>query len=376
MMCYKASPCTIALRTTSTMRLLHAATLVLAVVPAVWSCETDEDCSLNGICILSSDNSTVAACQCDPGWRTADCGELDLVPVERWTGYNNTNATGPDFYQQGHPSEPTLFHLIIAQMAHGCGLGGWRPFSEVIRAESRTGPRGPFLWAQTLFSTFRHNPTTIWSPADNAYLLYMIGKDVVPPTTCSSSKFTNEISVARSTDLRNWSEPIVQLVGQSNPAPWPLWTEENPTSEMLLAVAENDVYTAATWPGPYNLTVEADKTVWTEDPFLWRDRRGYWHLLVHYMIDITENNVKYPRWTGPWTINTQTLAYNTTVLFTDGGRNDYNRRERPKLFFSDDGTMTPLYLINGVQEMNTSASYTLIQPIGTKWQEYEANLGF
>ena len=30
-------------------------------------CETDEDCSLLGVC-------TSGACYCDPGWHGADCG--------------------------------------------------------------------------------------------------------------------------------------------------------------------------------------------------------------------------------------------------------------------------------------------------------------
>jgi hypothetical protein len=76
-------------------------------------------------------------------------------------------------------------------------------------------------------------------------------------------------------------------------------------------------------------------------------------------------------WRGPWHYNNITLAYNTTVEFTDGSRVDYYRRERPKLFFSEDGEMTPLYLVNGVQESGSKASYTLIQPIGRKWREYE-----
>ena len=68
-------------------------------------------------------------------------------------------------------------------------------------------------------------------------------------------------------------------------------------------------------------------------------------------------------------------ADNTTVLFTDGGRTDYYRRERPKLFFSDD--MTPLFLVNDMQEFNhRGTSYTLIQPMGTQYKEYEKSLGF
>lgn len=100
------------------------------------------------------------------------------------------------------------------------------------------------------------------------------------------------------------------------------------------------------------------------------------------MIDIVESGIKYPRVgahmyarsiTGPWHFKLQE-AFNSTVNFTDGTFQTLNRRERPKIFFDDD--MTPLYLINGVQDMNiTSKSYTLIQPIGTRWKMYERTLG-
>jgi len=66
-----------------------------------------------------------------------------------------------------------------------------------------------------------------------------------------------------------------------------------------------------------------------------------------------------------WIFNSETLTYNTTVEFEDGKKLVYNRRERPQLFFSDDGTMTPLYLVNGVQEKNSGQSYTLIVPLRT-----------
>ena len=74
------------------------------------------------------------------------------------------------------PVDKKLFHLITSQMSHGCGLAGWRPFITVIRAESRTGPTGPYNFSQELFGTFHHNPTTICSPADKLYLMYSIGR--------------------------------------------------------------------------------------------------------------------------------------------------------------------------------------------------------
>jgi hypothetical protein len=357
---------------------------------AAFACTTDEDCSLTGVC------SPTKQCICDPGWRAADCSELDLQPVDRNTGYNHTNITLPDFYRDGAGNsswgghivhdrqDPTLFHLIISQIDRGCGLSGWRPFSTIIRAESRTGPRGPYTFAQELFGTFHHNPTVTWSPADKLYLMHFIGLDWEPPATCRSIKRNNSISVSTSRDLRVWSEPIELLVNVTNPAAWPLWSPHHHTSEILLATEKNNIYTASSYKGPYSIRVEPgfteiDPSLRSEDPFLWRDKRGHWHFLVHHMVDIALGQ-KGPRvgahvfardWRGPWHYNNITLAYNTTVEFTDGSRVDYYRRERPKLFFSEDGEMTPLYLVNGVQESGSKASYTLIQPIGRKWREYE-----
>ncbi|KAH9235803.1 hypothetical protein K456DRAFT_1832126 [Colletotrichum gloeosporioides 23] len=370
---------------------LHVFALPLLILLShATGCKTDEDCSLNGIC------SWEGSCACDPGWRSADCSELDLQPVERWTGYNHTNATGTDFYKEGagnsswgghiihDRSDKSLFHLVTSQMSHGCGLAGWRPFSTVIRAESRTGPRGPYNYAQTLFGTFHHNPTTIWSPADEKYLIYFIGKDYEVGDVCRSQKWNNTISVSSSPDLKEWTEPIPQVINVTNPAPWPLWSPKNPTKEILLAVEKNNIYHADNFSAPHELVVEPRNTERSEDPFLWRDKRGHWHILVHHMIDIAEGR-KGPRVgahafarkrEGPWTYNNNTLAYNTTVEFTDGEKLDYYRRERPKLYFSEDGNMTPLYLLNGVQEFNNSGSYTLIQPIGEGAAAYEKQLGF
>jgi hypothetical protein len=349
---------------------------------------------LTGVC------SKAHQCVCDPGWRAVDCSELDLQPVDRNTGYNHTNITLPDFYRDGAGNsswgghiihdrdDPTLFHLIISQIDRGCGLSGWRPFSTIIRAESRTGPRGPYTFAQELFGTFHHNPTVTWSPADKLYLMHFIGLDWEPPTTCRSIKRNNTISVSTSPDLRVWSEPIELLVNVTNPAAWPLWSPHHHTRQILLATEKNNIYTASSYKGPYSLRIEPgfteiDPSLRSEDPFLWRDKRGHWHFLVHHMVDIALGN-KGPRvgahvfardWRGPWHYNNITLAYNTTVEFTDGSRVDYYRRERPKLFFSEDGEMTPLYLVNGVQEFGSKASYTLIQPIGRKWRGYEMQYG-
>ena len=54
--------------------------------------------------------------------------------------------------------ENGTYHLIVAQMANGCGLDKWGSNSAVVRAES-SSPTGPFRYKQTVLRPFAHNPT-------------------------------------------------------------------------------------------------------------------------------------------------------------------------------------------------------------------------
>ncbi|KAH8195231.1 hypothetical protein TruAng_010614 [Truncatella angustata] len=402
------------------MRLTRIIILGIAILDSAKACETDDDCSLNGICgaaRIQPRGSKAGAynatreCNCDPGWFGDDCGRLDLVPATRGTGYNWTTVKNDgDFGSYGNsswcgaiiqdPKEKGLFHIFTSQFAHGCGLSGWRPSSFIVRAESRTGPQGPYHYADAISKPFRHNTYAFYSPADEKYLLYSIGVDAPEATKCQSlsyKQWPNNISVSSADDPRGPWTPFEMILSSldpqsTNPAPWPLWTPEDPTNEIALGIEDDAIFLASQWNGSYELlhtqhwnTSEYSPT-WTEDPFLWRDKRGNWHFLAHYMIDLVEHSgQQWPRvgahmfardLTGPWTFKQQE-AFNSSVNFTDGSTQVFKRRERPKLFFSDDGEMIPLYLVTGVQEMNKSGpSYTLVQPVGTKWQEFEKELGF
>ena len=121
---------------------------------------------------------------------------------------------------------------------------------------------------------------------------------------------------------------------------------------------------------------------YNEDPFLWRDKRGHFHMLTHSLEDgggfggpMVGRHAYARRFEGRWTFGNRTLAFNTSVQWTDGTSTDFYRRERPQLVFSDDGQMTPLYLSNGVQEVNQSSSYTVIQPLSTA-KQWEIQHGY
>lgn len=381
------------------MRISTLTVLSIAILGA-WACNDDEDCSLNGLCLSQ-------ACHCDHGWYGPDCGRLALAPARRPNGYDQTAAVSPSHHgRHGNsswggrilrdPADPRLFHLLVDQFAHGCGLAGWRPHSFIARAESRTGPQGPYRFAQTVAPPFRHNAVAVYSPADRKYLLYAIGTDAAAAAAdgCRSVKWTNNVSVASADSVRGpWSAFRTVLSGShaTNPAPWPLWSPQDPTRGVALSVENGDVYVADRWDGEYRRVAAPGwdgghgSQEWTEDPFLWRDARGHWHALSHWMVDIVDRGEKFPRvgahmfareLGGPWRFRMHE-AFNSTVAYEDGGTQTFKRRERPNIFFSEDGEMTPLYLVTGVQEMGKSGpSYTFVQPIGTQWRDYESSIGF
>ncbi|KAF9872031.1 hypothetical protein CkaCkLH20_10368 [Colletotrichum karsti] len=384
------------------------------------ACQTDEDCSLNGICVPNpktiQHSTTAKACECDPGWVGDSCGVLDLAPATRYSGYNHTNFTKPDdFGPYGNsswggrilqdPKNASVFHLFTSQFGKGCGLSGWRPHSHIIRAESYTGPQGPYHWAQdvTTSTGFRHNPDVVFSPVDRKYLMYSIGVEAPEFTECKSFTYKdwpNNISVASADNIRGpWTDWKVIVdsdfnkdlpVRATNPSPFPLWTPDNPTSDIALLIKDYNIYTASAWNTTYEQVHEAswvtaaenDTPYWTEDPFIWRDKRGNWHSLNHWMIDLVEFNAQqWPRvgshlfarnLTGPWHFPLKT-AFTSNVTYEDGSWELLRRRERPKLYFSNDGEMTPMYLVTGVQDTfdGSGRSFTHIQPIGTKWRDFE-----
>jgi len=129
---------------------------------------------------------------------------------------------------------------------------------------------------------------------------------------------------------------------------------------------------ADTWRGPFTVTVGNENVAnlpkSQEDPFVWIDKRGHWHALVHKMFD--------PPGAGPcgswagghlssadgtkWSAISR--AYNTTFVTADGASTAVQRRERPKLLFAADG-VTPTHLYNGVISADGKQVYTAVAPL-------------
>ncbi|TWU74319.1 hypothetical protein ED733_005858 [Metarhizium rileyi] len=386
---------------------------VLAVLSALFdlshqTCTGDEDCSLNGVCSLDG------ACQCDPGWKGDDCGVLDLRPAKINNGYDQT-ARGTSSWCNSivkDPNEYDLYHLFVSEFSHGCGLDYWAPYSRIIRAESRSGPAGPYKFAAQVLGTFAHNPSVVYSPADGEWLLYYIGCPTEVADTCQTKHFTcgagntnngeSGIAVMSSRDLRHWKSRGQILKGNNgtgwdadvtNPSAFPLYAKtgrgkhdshEDDTPAMLLAYRGcpyncsgeeliNVAISETGYNGPYQkLQRDPIFADGNEDPFVWRDKRGNYHMLLH-SLEAEGGFGDGPKvgrhawarsYKGPWTFGGNTLAFSTEIDYNDGTTVEFFRRERPQLYFSEDGEMTPLFLGTGVQPKDDPMSFSAVVPVG------------
>src|ERR1700753_349805 len=92
---------------TQCLFLFLLALIISLSVAQEYECINDEDCSLNGVC-------TKNTCICDPGWRSSDCGELDIRPTHRSAGYNFTSKGISSWGARivHDPKDRSLFHLF------------------------------------------------------------------------------------------------------------------------------------------------------------------------------------------------------------------------------------------------------------------------
>jgi hypothetical protein len=103
-----------------------------------------------------------------------------------------------------------------------------------------------------------------------------------------------------------------------------------------------------------------DKDRKWEDPFLWFDRRGNWHILYHVYCLLPYSAHKecasghaFSEDGLSWSFS-PTEPYNGTVFFTDGTSITFSTRERPHLVFADKNMSTPIGVVTAVSSQPIS----------------------
>eukprot|EP00729_Bicosta_minor_P002530 gene2530-9423_t len=350
------------------------------------------DCSLNGQCSGSS-------CVCDAGWVGPQCAllNLGLAPPGGAYGYSpNVSSWGAHVIKWTDGQ----YHMYVSEMWNACGITSWQTNSHVVHATSATVV-GPYKYVDTAlppYATCNHVLVN-GSGAEKKIYLYHQGRSgpgkgkLINCTTPSSPPNPKEV----------W-RPVTAHKVQSSASPNGPWLSEggmppfnceNPSPLLLangsvalfchgpgirISIADR-INGAPFTQGRFILTPGAQprpNTVW-EDPSVWLDKRGHWHLLSHVYPTNTSNWNQYAEIVAGhgfstdganWTFSA-IPPYTAIVNSTDGKSLHYATRERPFLLLSDDAELKPIALFTAVTTPGhpkqakplVDYSFTHVQPV-------------
>jgi len=362
------------------------------------SCTTDDNCNLNGVC-------TNGKCVCVPEWVGPTCGQLNLSPARPrpHSGYDEVGSSSWGGSIVADPTDPNLYHMYASRMAGHCGLNSWKTQSEIIHATS-TDPEGPYAYNSTILPHFAHGPK-VRRLADGSFLMMHLGcgypilgsgtckngtmtptkdttttDEVAKPPWCTQfnvsiktakgpyGPWTDSKSVHLSSGARPANESWYAYHQFCNPSPHVM-----PDGSLALAYRSRkrsggefvSVGLAATSAGPYT-DARAQPAISThtgEDPFLWQDERGHWHMLMHNMGGAVGSHA-FSRDAKNWTRSAD-QPYTSLVTFSDGTSHQMQRRERPELLLSTKGQ--PRYFTTGVEDYSDHV-YTLTMKVNADYE--------
>lgn len=256
------------------------------------------------------------------------------------------------------------WHLFVSEMAgRDCGLHVWGSQSQVVHATS-VAIEGPYTRQSVAIPHEAHNPQAI--ELNGTWYIFHIGTgdSAAPVVDCNETvAHTTQTSAEASTIHRSSSPdgPFTALDTQgyqacNNPSP--------------VLAPNGSLFVFCTWSirhspsgdpaGPWNAPIavhppRSPGANW-EDPFLWIDARGYFHVLSHVWSELPypSNPVSGHGFSKDgliWEFSGE-QPYDNGVQRLDGSVQRFATLERPKLVFSDQSRPhTPTHLINGVSSV-------------------------
>eukprot|EP01084_Bolivina_argentea_P258634 436115_1 len=383
--------------------MIHLLQLLLLLSPTSILSLVIDPCSLNGDFLNGK-------CECDPGWKGTNCTSLKLTLANRATpGYYNKSLptwSGGNIYYADNQ-----YHLFVTSKAYENSSDDlYLCNSKIIHLVSDKAINGPFYYKNTILSNMNLNPFTLYF--NDTYFIFDEAYNDVPSVqecndhfhpnthdiTYNISNVTTQITYSSNinANVQEWMNNqriiIDPFPGTLNRSKWncniqnptcyiyPNGTtimvyrampcdynqQQNPASVIHIGVA-----IAPHWNGPYK-TLNNDEPIFgwnvhNEDPYLWRNKRGF-HLLMHSFRPPNFSNAggyAYSIDGISWTLSPYNPWLNWT-LWDDGANQTWIRRQKPGLIFDNENN--PIYLINGVDSQSGAGylwntGWTLFQPI-------------
>ena len=369
----------------------------------------------------------------DPPCNTVPSVQYALVldaapPASKQLFHNHSWPSWGGTIVRGTANDSHPYHLFAASFANGCGLYGWIRNGIVIHATAST-PAGPYTFHDVALPVFQHNPHAVKHP-DGTYLLFGIGqannaswecpchdgRPIMPDGKPATDADAAPIDHAQLHISRSPYGPWENVMGpngrdylfetnNANPAPWIF-----KNGSLIVVTCQFDVWYADHYRSEYKkigrlpfiamnaarndsvarqLTHNFTCQLTIEDPYIMYDEpAAVWRVLMHQYLRcpahaqdletqadglslvggyaVSETSDLF----GAWRYDFAKPAYGTAVSFTDGHSGLLAGRERPKIFFDDDGK--PSLLTNGVRpsmsaggdkNVNEMGVFTFVQPI-------------
>jgi hypothetical protein len=298
--------------------------LAAAAVSFASACTTDLDCSLNGVCSPSS-----SACVCDAPWTGDSCSRLGYATATPKSGFNIYNDSDPHNTWGGPivgPDDQGKYHAFIPYYEVG---SLWKVLA--ILHGLGESPTGPWDWAAlpNLTDKININPAFLAfpDPATGATVYSLWVDDVVHTSTSLYGNFSV---------LSNFSYPGV------NPAPvraadGTFYFTNQHTQQIFKTPS---IAPGSTWTLVANITsLPSPAPYHIEDPFLWIDVRGNFHIINHaYSLSqfsgCGASNVSSHFFSTDavnWHWSDQ--PYTHTVTYDDGTSHIFATLERPNIHF-------------------------------------------
>ena len=311
----------------------------------VHACSTDLGCSLNGVCSSGS-------CLCDKPWGGPRCGVLQYktdqpVAAKNLYPHNDSDvpARGPCVTPSGSCRALNTWNGPIVKVGDTFHMfnplykrGSLLETQDMLHGVSNN-ITGPYSWRTQNQGNMGSNPALV------AFL--------DPETNVTKYSLWSGGNVYVSDDINGKFELVSgENPRLSNPAPifhngrW--FATSQSTTEILTTTK-----LGAAWEHFSSIRPKIDRGV-QEDPFMWIDRRGSWHILNH-AYDTSEysscgTSTVSAHLFSPdgktWSIlqNPNVEPYSHTVSYEDGTTHTFTTLERPNCQFNGQGQMTHINL--------------------------------